>query len=55
MGEWQGGFARFLGSCSAYIIELWGVLDFELRFRAIEFHIDSKVIVQNILDSEQVV
>lgn len=50
---WLGGFARYLGSCSAYTAELLGVLEglrFEkdLGFRAIELHIDFKLIVPNI-------
>jgi hypothetical protein len=26
-GEWIGGFAKYLGVCSAYVAELWGVLE----------------------------
>lgn len=26
-GKWIVGYARVLGSCSTYIVELWGVLN----------------------------
>ncbi|MCI24501.1 ribonuclease H protein, partial [Trifolium medium] len=50
-GEWLGGFAKFLGACSAYVAELWGVLEGlnlarRLGFRAVELHVDSDVVVQ---------
>lgn len=53
--EWLEGFVRYFGSCNAYIAELWGVLKWlklakEMNFWVIEIHIDSEVVVQNILD-----
>jgi ribonuclease HI len=52
-GEWLGGFTNFLRFGNAYLAELWGVLeslkhDKRLNFRAVELHIDSLVVVQNI-------
>jgi ribonuclease HI len=52
-GEWLGGFANVLGYGNAYLAELWGVLEGlkhakRLNFRAVELHIDSLVVVQNI-------
>ncbi|PNX57473.1 histone H2A, partial [Trifolium pratense] len=46
-----GGFAKGLGLCSAFVAELWGVLEGlkyvrRLGFRKVELHIDSKVVVQ---------
>ncbi|PNY04820.1 ribonuclease H [Trifolium pratense] len=26
-GQWCGGFAKHVGSCSAFVAELWGVLE----------------------------
>ncbi|KAK2382454.1 TMV resistance protein N [Trifolium repens] len=42
-GQWLGGFSRHLGTCNAYIAELWGVLDglklaYERGFKKIELH-----------------
>jgi ribonuclease HI len=50
-GEWLGGFAQCLGLCSAFVAELWGVLEGlwcvrRLGFLKIELHIDSIAVVQ---------
>jgi ribonuclease HI len=50
-GEWLGGFSKFVGSCSACVAELWGVLEglkyaWNLGFRLVELHIDSQVVVK---------
>ncbi|KAK2422059.1 Polynucleotidyl transferase, ribonuclease H superfamily protein [Trifolium repens] len=52
-GQWLGGFSRHLGTCNAYIAELWGVLDglklaYERGFKKIELHIDSNAMVQTL-------
>ncbi|MCI14721.1 hypothetical protein A2U01_0035853, partial [Trifolium medium] len=26
-GEWLGGFARNVGMCNAFIVDLWGVVE----------------------------
>jgi ribonuclease HI len=50
-GGWIGGFAKYLGICSAYVAELWGVLE-GLRyarnhgFTRIELNVDSSVVDQ---------
>ncbi|GAU10806.1 hypothetical protein TSUD_425900, partial [Trifolium subterraneum] len=50
-GEWLGGFARCVGLCSAFVAELWGVLEGlrcvqRLGFSNVELNIDSEVVVQ---------
>jgi ribonuclease HI len=50
-GEWIGGFAKGVGLCSAFMAELWGVLEGlkyvrRLGFLKVELHIDSKAVVQ---------
>jgi ribonuclease HI len=50
-GEWRGGFAKHLGKCSAYVAELWGVLEglqyaWQLGYRKLEINVDSIVVVQ---------
>jgi hypothetical protein len=45
-GEWLGGFAKCVGLCSAFVAELWGVVEglryaYHLGFRQIELNIDS--------------
>jgi hypothetical protein len=47
------GFSKYIGIGSAYLAELWGVLEGlmyvrQLQFRFIELHIDSLVVVQTI-------
>jgi ribonuclease HI len=49
-GEWIGGFAKYVGRCSAFIAELWGVLEGlryvkRLGFNKIELNIDSEAVV----------
>jgi ribonuclease HI len=53
-GEWLGGFAKNLATCSAFVAELWGVLeglqyDWRLGFRKVELMIDSKIVVNTLL------
>ncbi|KAK2379785.1 Polynucleotidyl transferase, ribonuclease H superfamily protein [Trifolium repens] len=48
-GGWIGGFAKYLGICSAYVAELWGVLEGlryarNLGFTRIELNVDSSVV-----------
>ncbi|GAU49779.1 hypothetical protein TSUD_141690 [Trifolium subterraneum] len=50
-GEWIGGYAKGVGSCSAFKAELWGVLEGlryvrSLGFNKIELNIDSEVVVR---------
>jgi ribonuclease HI len=50
-GEWIGGFAKNVGSCNAFIAELWGVLEGLrfvqlLGFKKIELNIDSIAVVR---------
>ncbi|GAU18130.1 hypothetical protein TSUD_248310 [Trifolium subterraneum] len=52
-GEWLGGFAKYICIGSAYLAELWGVLEGfmyarRLQFRYIELHIDSLIVVKAI-------
>lgn len=56
--EWLWGFITYFSSCSGYIVEPLSVLKGlrlwkEFEYQAIELHIESKVVVQNILDSGQ--
>jgi ribonuclease HI len=57
-GECFGGFANNLGTCSAFVAELWGVLeglqyDWRLGFREVELMIDSKIVVNTLLRHSQ--
>jgi ribonuclease HI len=50
-GEWLGGFSKSIGRCSAFIAELWGVLEGlhyvkRLGFTKIELNIDSEAVVR---------
>jgi hypothetical protein len=50
-GEWIGGYAKGVGRSSAFIAELWGVLEGlryvrSLGFNKIELNIDSEVVVR---------
>jgi ribonuclease HI len=52
-GEWICGFSKGLGSCSAYVAELWGVFEgLKLArsngYRKVELHIDSSSVVSSI-------
>jgi ribonuclease HI len=49
-GEWIGGFLKCVGRCSAFIAELWGVLEGlryvkRLGFNKIELNIDLEAVV----------
>ncbi|MCI02556.1 ribonuclease H protein, partial [Trifolium medium] len=49
-GEWLGGFAKGVGSYSAFVAELWGVFEGlsharRLSFSAVELNIDSVTVV----------
>jgi ribonuclease HI len=49
-GEWLGGFAKCVGLCSAFIAELWGVVEglrlaHRLGFKKVELNIDSEAVV----------
>jgi ribonuclease HI len=48
-GEWIGGFAKCLGSCSAFVAEIWGVLvglhyARSLGFSKVELTVDSEAV-----------
>jgi ribonuclease HI len=50
-GEWLGGFAKCVGFCSAFVAELWGVVEglryaYRLGFKQIELNIDSEAVVR---------
>jgi ribonuclease HI len=50
-GVWKGGFAKNLGVCSAYVAELWGVLEGlryakALGFNRVELNVDSSIVNQ---------
>jgi ribonuclease HI len=50
-GEWIGGFSKRVGRCSAFIAELWGVLEGlryvkSMSFTKIELNIDSEAVVR---------
>jgi ribonuclease HI len=50
-GEWLGGYAKCVGLCSAFVAELWGVLEGlrcvrRLGFMNVELNIDSVAVVQ---------
>jgi ribonuclease HI len=58
-GKWLGGFSKFIGNCSAYVAELWGVLEglkyaWNLGFRRVELHIDSQIVVKIIQEETRV-
>ena len=56
-GEWICGSSKGLGSCDAYIAELWGVFD-SLKlvrthgFHIVELHVDSWVVATTLSSSE---
>jgi hypothetical protein len=48
--EWIGGFAKCVGSCCAFVVEVWGVLVGpcyirSLGFNKVELNVDSEVVV----------
>jgi ribonuclease HI len=50
-GEWIGGFAKNVGLCSAFVAELWGVLEglryiHRLGFNKVELSLDSEAVVR---------
>ncbi|MCH81661.1 ribonuclease H protein [Trifolium medium] len=50
-GEWIRGFAKKVGSCNAFVAELWGVLKglrcvSMMGFTKVELNIDSSSVVQ---------
>ncbi|KAK2435291.1 Polynucleotidyl transferase, ribonuclease H superfamily protein [Trifolium repens] len=50
-GEWIGGFSKSVGRCSAFIAELWGVLEGlryvkSMGFTKIELNIDLEAVVR---------
>jgi ribonuclease HI len=52
-GEWIGGFAKCVGSCSAFVAEVWEVLVGlryvrSLGFNKVELNVDSKAVVRGI-------
>ncbi|PNY06182.1 ribonuclease H [Trifolium pratense] len=56
-GAWKGGFAKNIGSASAYVAELWGVyeglcLARRKSFNNIELQVDSLVVVRGIKGEE---
>lgn len=50
-GEWCGGFAVNIGSCSAQLAELWGIyygllIAWEKGIRRLELEVDFKMVVE---------
>ncbi|MCH81010.1 ribonuclease H protein [Trifolium medium] len=50
-GEWLGGFAKHVELCSAFVAELWGVLEglryaHRLGFTRVELNIDSETVIK---------
>ncbi|PNY12420.1 ribonuclease H [Trifolium pratense] len=50
-GEWLGGYAKGVGLCSAFVAELWGVLEglryvHHIGFTMVELNIDSEAVVK---------
>ncbi|MCI84719.1 ribonuclease H protein, partial [Trifolium medium] len=37
--DWRGGFAKNLGICSAYVVEIWGVFEGLRYVRRLGFNI----------------
>lgn len=59
-GEWIGGFAKFIGDCSAFVVELWGVLEGlryvrRMGYTLVELNVDcvsvEKTIKEGVTDS----
>jgi ribonuclease HI len=51
--EWLGGFSKFIGLCSAFVAELWGVFEgLELAqikgFGKVEICVDSQAVISGI-------
>jgi ribonuclease HI len=51
--EWLGGFSKFIGLCSAFVAELWGVFEgLELAqikgFGKVEICVDSQAVINSI-------
>jgi hypothetical protein len=61
-GNWICGFAKSLGTCNAFVAELWGVLEGlnlarvqgygTMGYRAVKHCIDSEVVVRVLKDSK---
>jgi hypothetical protein len=50
-GDWLGGFAKHIGTCSAFTTKLWGVLEglryaWSMSFRLVELDVDSMAVVK---------
>jgi ribonuclease HI len=50
-GDWLGGFAKHIGTCSAFTAELWGVLEglsyaWSMGFKLVELDVDSVAVVK---------
>jgi ribonuclease HI len=50
-GEWLGGFAKYVGRCSVFVAELWGVYEGlkyvkNMGFTAVEVNVDSLAVVE---------
>ena len=59
-GEWIGGFAKFIGYCSAFVAELWGVLEGlryvrRMGYTTVELNVDcvsvEKIIKEGVTDN----
>lgn len=57
VGKWICGFSKWLRVCSAYVAEVWGVLEGlkmaqERGLYKVELHFDSKAVVSNYVDGK---
>jgi ribonuclease HI len=57
-GEWLGGFAKCVGLCSAFVAELWGVVEglryaYRLGFRKIQLSVDLLLLFRFFIKSRQ--
>jgi ribonuclease HI len=55
VNAWLGGFSKYVGMCSAYVAELWGVYEGlryarRLGFILVELNVDSLVVAKTLMD-----
>jgi ribonuclease HI len=56
--EWLGGFSKYIGQCSAFVAELWGVFEgLKLAqfkgFKKVELSVDSQVVINSIKNGDE--
>jgi ribonuclease HI len=55
--EWLGGFSKYIGQCSAFVAELWGVFEgLKLAqvkgFMKVEVSVDSQIVINSIKNED---